>query len=93
MLKSIVRRQVQKMNNLFQKGQSILNKYIGFFLLAVFFLWMKTYIVQLTQFDLGLENTIQQFLLFINPLGSSLLFLGICILYLKDGKNILPTCN
>jgi lipoteichoic acid synthase len=68
------------MNNLFQKGQSILNKYIGFFFVTVFFLWMKTYIVQLTQFDLGIENTLQQLLLFINPLGSSLLFLGVASL-------------
>jgi lipoteichoic acid synthase len=68
------------MNNLFQKGQGILNKYIGFFFVAVFFLWMKTYIVQLTQFDLGIENSLQQFLLFINPLGSSLLFLGVASL-------------
>lgn len=68
------------MNNLFQKGQGILNKYIGFFFVTVFFLWMKTYIVQLTQFDLGIESPLQQFLLFINPLGSSLLFLGVASL-------------
>ena len=47
------------MNNLFQIGQSIFNKYIGFFFLTVFFLWIKTYIVQLTQFDLGIENPIK----------------------------------
>jgi lipoteichoic acid synthase len=64
------------MNNVFQKGQVIFNKYIGFFFVAVLFLWMKTYMVQLTQFDLGIENSLQKFLLFINPLGSSLLFLG-----------------
>jgi lipoteichoic acid synthase len=76
------------MNNLFQKGQSIFNKYIGFFLVAVFFLWMKTYIVQLTQFDLGIENSIQKFLLFINPLGSSLLFLGIAFFFKGRKKYI-----
>ncbi|WP_223587948.1 LTA synthase family protein [Neobacillus bataviensis] len=65
------------MNTLFQKSQGIFNKYIGFFLLAVIFLWIKTYIVQLTQFDLGIENYLQKFLLFINPLGSSLFFLGL----------------
>jgi lipoteichoic acid synthase len=68
------------MNNLFQKGQGILNKYIGFFFVTVFFLWIKTYIVQLTQFELGIESPLQQFLLFINPLGSSLLFLGVASL-------------
>jgi lipoteichoic acid synthase len=69
------------MNKLFQKGQGILNKYIGFFFLAVFFLWIKTYIAQLTQFDLGIENTLQKFLLFINPIGSSLIFLGLSFLF------------
>ena len=62
-----------------QKGQSIFNKYIGFFILTVIFLWMKTYIAQLTQFDLGIENTMQKFLLFLNPLGSSLLIFRIWI--------------
>jgi lipoteichoic acid synthase len=69
------------MDNFTQKGQGILNKYIGFFLLAVFFLWMKTYLAQLTQFDLGIENTLQKFLLIVNPLGSSLLFLGLASLF------------
>ncbi|WP_342041872.1 LTA synthase family protein [Bacillus sp. OTU2372] len=65
------------MNKLLNKGQSIFNKYIGFFFLSVFLLWLKTYFVQLTQFQLGIENTLQKFLLFFNPLGSSLIFLGI----------------
>jgi len=76
------------MNNIFQRGQGILNKYIGFFFLTVFFLWIKTYIVQLTQFDLGIENTLQQFLLFINPLGSALLFLGISFFFKGRKKYI-----
>jgi lipoteichoic acid synthase len=70
----------RKMNNVFQKDKTI-NKFIGFFLLAVLLLWLKTYTAQLTQFDLGIENTLQQFLLFINPLGSSLLFLGLAFLF------------
>lgn len=76
------------MNNVFQRGQGILNKYIGFFLLTVFFLWMKTYIAQLTQFDLGIDNTLQKFLLFINPLGSSLLFLGFALFFKGRKKYI-----
>jgi len=73
------------MINLLQRGQSIFNKYVGFFFLTVFFLWIKTYIVQLTQFDLGIENSLQKFLLFINPLGSALLFLGVSF-FLKGRK-------
>ena len=74
-----------KMNNILQKGQGIFNKYIGFFFLSVFLLWIKTYVVQLTQFDLGIENSLQKFLLFINPLGSSLIFLGFAF-FIKGKK-------
>jgi lipoteichoic acid synthase len=82
------------MNTIFQKGQSIFGKYIGFFFVTVFFLWMKTYIAQLTQFDLGIENGLQQFLLVINPLGSSLLFLGLAFLFKGRRKYIaLMTIN
>ncbi|KON88715.1 glycerol phosphate lipoteichoic acid synthase [Sporosarcina globispora] len=69
------------LNTLLHKSQDILNKYIGFFFLAVFLLWMKTYITQLTQFNLGIDSALQHFLLFINPLGSSLLFLGIAFFF------------
>ena len=76
------------MNNMLSKGQSIFSKYIGFFFLAVFFLWMKTYFVQLTQFELGIENTLQKILLFLNPLGSSILFLGIASFFKGRKKYI-----
>ena len=44
-------------------------------------LWIKTYITQTSQFELGVEGPLQQFLLLINPLGSALLFLGISFLF------------
>lgn len=59
-----------------------------FFFIAVIFLWIKTYIVQSTQFDLGIDNTVQKFLLFFNPLGSSLLFLGLALLFKGRKKYI-----
>jgi lipoteichoic acid synthase len=65
------------MNNILQKSQKVVNRYFGFFSLAVFFLWIKTYLAQLTQFKLGIDGYFQHFLLLINPLGSALLFLGI----------------
>ncbi|MDP4084289.1 MAG: LTA synthase family protein [Bacillota bacterium] len=64
------------MSNQLRKIQSILNKYVGFFTLAVLCLWIKTFLAQLTQFKLGVDGPFQLFLLFLNPLGSSLLFLG-----------------
>ncbi|MBT2690982.1 LTA synthase family protein [Bacillus sp. ISL-47] len=69
-------------------NKRVTNKFAFFFLTAVVFLWLKTYFVQLTQFNLGIENTIQQILLFLNPLGSSLLFLGFAFLFLKRKKYI-----
>lgn len=69
------------MNNTLQRRPNIFNKFIGFFLITVLLLWFKTYIVQLTQFELGIENTLQKFLLFLNPLGSSLLFLGFALFF------------
>ncbi|MCS0822579.1 LTA synthase family protein [Cytobacillus firmus] len=76
------------LNTLLHKSQDILNKYIGFFFLAVILLWMKTYITQMTQFNLGIESALQHFLLFINPLGSSLLFLGIAFFFKGRRKYI-----
>ncbi|MGM0845705.1 MAG: LTA synthase family protein [Bacillota bacterium] len=57
------------------------NEFTFFFIMGVLLLWVKTYIVQLTQFNLGLENIVQQILLFVNPLGSALLFLGLAFFF------------
>ncbi|TQR39519.1 LTA synthase family protein [Lysinibacillus sphaericus] len=69
------------MKNLLSKKNDLLNKFLGIYLLAVLMLWMKTYIAQTAQFKLGVEGFLQQFLLFINPLGSAMLFLGISFLF------------
>lgn len=69
------------MKNLLSKKNDLLNKFLGIYLLAVFMLWIKTYIAQTAQFKLGVEGFLQQFLLLINPLGSAMLFLGISFLF------------
>ncbi|WP_019156810.1 LTA synthase family protein [Robertmurraya massiliosenegalensis] len=56
------------------------NYFMSLFIVAVVLLWIKTYLVQRNQFDLGINNTMQEFLLFLNPLGSALLFLGLALL-------------
>lgn len=61
-------------------GKRSLNNYMGFFFLAVLLLWIKTYAVQVTQFNLGVENSIQSFLLFLSPLASAIIFLGLAML-------------
>lgn len=50
-----------------------------FFFIAVILLWLKSYFIYLTEFNLDISNSIQQFLLFFNPLSSALIFLGIAL--------------
>lgn len=52
---------------------------LGFFTVAVVLLWIKSYLVYLFEFNLDIQNSMQQFLLFINPLSSALVFLGIAL--------------
>ncbi|MED3904345.1 LTA synthase family protein [Geobacillus thermodenitrificans] len=68
-------------------GEKLLNKYrslpnqgIGFFIFAVLLFWLKTYVTYLAEFNLGISNSMQEFLLFINPLSSAVFFLGLAFL-------------
>ncbi|WP_209121114.1 LTA synthase family protein [Alkalihalobacillus sp. BA299] len=71
-----------------QRSQNITNKHAFYFFSSVGLLWLKTYFIQLTQFNLGAENTSQQVLLFLNPLGSCLLLLGLSLLFTGHKKYI-----
>lgn len=62
-------------------SKDLLNKFLGFYILAVVMLWLKTYITQTAQFNLGVEGALQHFLLLLNPLGSAMLFLGFSFLF------------
>ncbi|TWT01531.1 LTA synthase family protein [Planomicrobium sp. CPCC 101079] len=64
------------------------NQYMPLFLLAVVMLWMKTYVSQKTQFKLDVDGVLQEFLLFINPLGSALLFLSLSLFFKGTRKYI-----
>ncbi|GLY12659.1 LTA synthase family protein [Bacillus badius] len=76
------------MKNIIQKDRISLNKFSGFFITAVILLWIKTYFIQLTQFELGIDNLAQKLLLLLNPLGSALLFLGFSFFFRGKGKYI-----
>lgn len=69
------------MKNLLSKKDALLNKFLGIYIVAVLMLWIKTYITQKAQFELGVEGVLQQFLLLLNPLGSAMLFLGFSFLF------------
>ena len=69
------------MKNLFSKKSERANNFLWIFLVAVLMLWIKTYLTQLAQFDLGVEGPLQQFLLILSPLGSIMLFLAFSFLF------------
>src|SRR5690625_1169033 len=52
---------------------------MGFFAVAVMLLWIKSYLVYFFEFNLDIQNSIQHFLLFLNPLSSALIFLSIAL--------------
>src|SRR5699024_4043918 len=58
----------------------------GFFCIAVVLIWIKSYLIYLIEFDLDIQNSIQQFLLFFNPISSALIFLGIALF--AKGKRV-----
>lgn len=57
------------------------------FALSVFLLWFKTYLVNKFYFKLPVDNSMQEFILFINPLSSSLLLFGIVMLISVNNRN------
>lgn len=53
-------------------------------IIAALLLWVKTYIVYKTSFDIKIENTVQELILFINPLSFLLFIFGVGLLLKKD---------
>ncbi|RDU35778.1 glycerol phosphate lipoteichoic acid synthase [Neobacillus piezotolerans] len=59
------------------------NRKYSFFTIAVILFWLKTYIAYKIEFNLGIDNGLQKFLLLINPISSALLFFGFALLFRK----------
>lgn len=76
------------MNQIWKKDRNLWNSYLPFFIATVILFWLKTYFVQITQFNLGIDNPMQQFLAFLNPLGSALLFFGLALFFKGRKKYI-----
>lgn len=60
---------------------------LSFILLATLLMWLKTYIVYKTSFDIKIENITQEFILFINPLSFLLIVFGIGLLMKEKNRN------
>lgn len=59
--------------------KNFISSKMGFFTVAAVLIWIKSYVVYLTEFSLDVQNTLQHFLLLINPISSTLVFLGIAL--------------
>lgn len=71
-----------------------LNKsHLTFFGIAVILFWLKTYAAYLIEFKLGIDNTLQKFLLAINPISSALFFFGLALLFKKWTKLVMIIIN
>lgn len=62
---------------------------LKFFWLAVVLLSLTTYILYKISFTIPTENMMQEFLLFINPISSSILLLAIALLFKNRARNIM----
>ncbi|KEZ51702.1 LTA synthase family protein [Metabacillus indicus] len=60
---------------------------ISFLLIATLFMWIKTYIVYKTSFDIKIENFTQEFILFINPLSFLLFIFGFGLFMKEKNRN------
>ncbi|WP_017729178.1 LTA synthase family protein [Halalkalibacterium ligniniphilum] len=62
---------------------------LKFFWLAVFFLWIKTYVLYKVGFRIHTESLLQEFLLFFNPLSSAVFLLGLSLFFRDRLRNIM----
>jgi lipoteichoic acid synthase len=65
------------------------NSYMIFFAITVVLFWIKTYAAYQIEFTLGIDNTLQKFLLLINPISSALFFFGLALLFKKRTKLVM----
>lgn len=66
--------------------KKLLTSKMSFFFVAVLLIWLKSYLIYVTEFNLDIKNGTQEFLLFFNPLSSALIFLGIALF--AKGKRV-----
>ena len=59
--------------------KKIFSHKLSFFVLAVVFVWAKTYASYFLEFNLGVKGSTQHMLLFINPLSFTIAALGLAL--------------
>ncbi|WP_225048161.1 LTA synthase family protein [Lacticaseibacillus kribbianus] len=74
------------MKQIGRRIRAYFNTRFGFFVLAIVLFWLKTYWAYNTKFNLGVKGDMQQLLLAINPIPTTILLFGIA-LYLSGHKS------
>lgn len=65
--------------------KKLLNKRLGFFTFASVLFWLKSYLAYSVEFDLGVVGPMQQFILVINPIATTIILFSLA-LYFKKAK-------
>ncbi|AQP52915.1 phosphoglycerol transferase [Vagococcus penaei] len=80
---TVVRKEVSLLKHTYKKNW--LNTRLGFFALLAGLFWIKSGIAYSTEFHLGVENAFQQFIMYINPIATTLFLLS-AALYIRGPK-------
>ncbi len=61
---------------------------ISFVLIIALAVWLKTYLITRFSFDLKIESSTQELILFISPLAASLAFVGLALFATGEKKKL-----
>ncbi|WP_306007435.1 LTA synthase family protein [Bacillus sp. MMSF_3353] len=65
---------------------------ISFVLIIALTVWLKTYLITRFSFDLKIESSTQELILFISPLAASLAFVGLALFATGEKRNYIALC-
>lgn len=65
---------------------------ISFVLIIALAVWLKTYLITRFNFDLKIESSTQELILFISPLAASLAFVGFALFATGEKRNYIALC-
>ncbi len=65
---------------------------ISFIIIIALAVWLKTYLITRFSFDLKIESSTQELILFISPLAASLAFVGLALFATGEKRNYIALC-
>lgn len=65
---------------------------ISFVIIMALAVWLKTYLITRFNFDLKIESSTQELILFISPLAASLAFVGLALFSTGEKRNYIALC-